>query len=76
MSSTAANAAAAAIDLKDMRLFREACYVDSKWVQAAGGGTVSVDNPATGEVIGRVPKLGANETRKAIEAAARAYATR
>src|SRR5467141_5234976 len=73
MSSTATNAAAAAIDLKDMRLFREACYVDSKWVQAAGGGTVSVDNPATGEIIGRVPKLSGAETRHAIEVANEAF---
>src|SRR6267378_1917509 len=73
MSSTATNAAAATIDLKDMRLFREACYVDSKWVQAAGGGTVSVDNPATGEIIGRVPKLSGAETRHAIEVANGAF---
>src|SRR6266436_2677585 len=73
MSSTATNAAAAAVNLKDMRLFREACYVDSKWVQAAGGGTVSVDNPATGEIIGRVPKLSGAETRHAIEVANEAF---
>jgi len=73
MSSTATNAVAAAINLKDMRLFREACYVDSKWVQAAGGGTVSVDNPATGEIIGRVPKLSGAETRHAIEVANEAF---
>src|SRR5229473_2852035 len=73
MSSTATNAAAAAVDLKDMRLFREACYVDGKWVQAAGGGTVGVDNPATGEIIGKVPKLSGAETRHAIEAANEAF---
>src|ERR1700740_1223355 len=73
MSSTATNAAAAAIDLKDMRLFREACYVDGKWVQAAGSETVSVDNPATGEIIGHVPKLSGAETRHAIEAANEAF---
>src|SRR6266481_5806630 len=73
MSSTATNAAAAAVDLKDRRLFREACYVDSKWVQAAGGGTVSVDNPATGEIIGRVPKLSGAETRHAVEVANEAF---
>ena len=73
MSSTATNAAAAAIDLKDMRLFREACYVDGKWVQAAGGGTVGVDNPATSEIIGKVPKLSGAETRHAIEAANEAF---
>src|SRR6266436_2063610 len=72
MSSMTTNAVAAAIDLKDMRLFREACYVDSKWVQAAGG-TISVDNPATGEIIGRVPKLSGAETRHAIEVANEAF---
>src|ERR1700758_436565 len=73
MSSTATNAAAAALDLKDMGLFREACYVNGKWVQAAGGGTVAVDNPATGEIIGKVPKLSGAETRHAIEAANEAF---
>src|ERR1700756_102106 len=73
MSSTATNAAVATVDLKDMRLFREACYVDGKWVQASGGGTVGVDNPATGEIIGCVPKLSGAETRHAIEAANDAF---
>src|SRR5246500_4643311 len=73
MSSTATNAAVATVDLKDMRLFREACYVDGKWVQASGGGTVGVDNPATGEIIGKVPKLSGAETRHAIEVANEAF---
>src|SRR5690349_21990948 len=73
MSSTATNSAVAAVDLKDMRLFREACYVDGQWVQAANGGTVGVDNPATGAIIGKVPKLGGAETRQAIEAANAAF---
>ena len=59
--------------LKDKKLFREACYVDGAWVQAKSGGTISVDNPAGGEIIGAVPKLGALETREAIEAANRAF---
>ena len=33
------------------------------------GATIEVDNPATGEIIGTVPKLGRAETREAIEAA-------
>src|SRR5271157_2961597 len=73
MSSTATNSALAAVDLKDMRLFREACYVDGQWVQAAGGATIGVDNPATGEIIGKVPKLSGAETRHAIEAANHAF---
>src|ERR1700741_3741756 len=73
MSSTATNSAVVTVELKDMRLFREACYVDGKWVLAAGGGTVAVDNPATGEIIGKVPKLSGAETRHAIEAANEAF---
>ena len=70
MSSSATNAIAPA-NLKDMRLFREACYVDGQWVQASSGSTCNVDNPATGEIIGHVPKLNGAETRHAIEAADR-----
>jgi succinate-semialdehyde dehydrogenase / glutarate-semialdehyde dehydrogenase len=58
------------IRLKDAQLFRQACYVDGGWVEAKA--TIDVDNPATGEIIGTVPKLGRAETRQAIDAAARA----
>src|SRR6187455_665508 len=61
------------VTLTDSTLFRQSCYIDGSWVNAQSGGTVSVDNPATGEVIGTVPKLGAAETRTAIEAADRAF---
>src|SRR5262245_12870173 len=64
---------AAGVSLKDPRLFREACYIDGAWVGARSGATVPVDDPATGAVIGTVPKLGAAETRDAIDAAARAF---
>jgi succinate-semialdehyde dehydrogenase/glutarate-semialdehyde dehydrogenase len=60
------------VQLSDSKLFRQSCYVDGAWVNAASGGTVAVDNPATGEIIGTVPRLGAAETRAAIEAAERA----
>src|SRR5260370_4871678 len=63
----------AASQLKDVRLFREACYVDGQWIQAASGQAIGVDNPATGEIIGKVPKLGGLETRRAIVAANRAF---
>jgi succinate-semialdehyde dehydrogenase / glutarate-semialdehyde dehydrogenase len=55
--------------LKDSRLFREACYVNGQWVRAKSGETFDVDNPATGEILGSVPKLGAAETREAIQIA-------
>jgi succinate-semialdehyde dehydrogenase/glutarate-semialdehyde dehydrogenase len=59
--------------LKDPTLLRQQCYVDGAWIDADSGGTVAVTNPATGEVIGTVPKLGVAETRRAIEAAAAAF---
>lgn len=59
--------------LKDPSLFRQACLVDGKWVEAASGKTLPVRNPATGEVLGTVPAFGAAETRAAIEAAHRAF---
>jgi succinate-semialdehyde dehydrogenase/glutarate-semialdehyde dehydrogenase len=61
------------VRLKDAHLFRQACYVDGAWVEGTGTGGIDVDNPATGEIIGTVPKLGRAETRQAIDAAARAF---
>src|SRR5690554_4876078 len=60
------------MQLKDLTLFRQQAYVDGAWVDADSGQTIAVNNPATGEILGTVPKLGAAETRRAIEAANRA----
>jgi succinate-semialdehyde dehydrogenase/glutarate-semialdehyde dehydrogenase len=62
------------VTLKDPGLFRQACYIDGAWVTAPSGATITVDNPATGEAIGTVPKLGAADTRHAINAATKAFA--
>jgi succinate-semialdehyde dehydrogenase/glutarate-semialdehyde dehydrogenase len=48
---------------------REQAYIDGHWCDADGGGTIAVTNPATGEALATVPKMGAAETRRAIEAA-------
>jgi succinate-semialdehyde dehydrogenase / glutarate-semialdehyde dehydrogenase len=66
-----AQAGLAALSLKDPKLFREQCYIDGAWV--GGANTVPVRNPATQEVLGTVPKLGAEEARRAIDAAERAW---
>ncbi|TCS34364.1 succinate-semialdehyde dehydrogenase/glutarate-semialdehyde dehydrogenase [Paucimonas lemoignei] len=58
-----------AIRLQDPSLLRQQCYIDGAWVDADSGGTIAVDNPATGAAIGNVPKMGGTETRRAIEAA-------
>ena len=55
--------------LKDPSLFRPQCYIDGAWVDADSGAKIEVNNPATGEVLGTVPKMGTAETRRAIEAA-------
>jgi succinate-semialdehyde dehydrogenase/glutarate-semialdehyde dehydrogenase len=57
------------LPLKDPDLFRQACLVGGQWVAADTGATLAVRNPATGAEIGSVPRLGAEETRRAITAA-------
>jgi succinate-semialdehyde dehydrogenase/glutarate-semialdehyde dehydrogenase len=64
-----ATTTAPAVTLKDPKLFRQACYVDGAWINAKAGATIAVDNPATAETIGTVPRLTAAETRAAIDAA-------
>jgi len=61
------------LELKDSALFRQSCYIDGAWCDADSGETVEVNNPATDKVIGTIPKLGAAETRRAIEAADKAW---
>ncbi|MDO6413320.1 NAD-dependent succinate-semialdehyde dehydrogenase [Sphingomonas sp. BIUV-7] len=57
--------------LAEAQLLREASLIDGIWIDAADE-WISVDDPATGEIVGRVPKLGARETEQAIAAAERA----
>ena len=61
------------MQLNDAKLFRQQAYIDGSWVDADNGKTINVNNPATNEIIGTVPKMGADETRRAIEAADKAY---
>lgn len=60
------------VQLSDPSLLREQCFVDGSWQDADNEGSIEVSDPASGEVIARVPKMGASETRRAIEAAERA----
>src|ERR671915_1390165 len=66
-----AQAGLPALPLKDPKLFRTQCYIDGEWV--SGSQTIPVVNPATGSPLGTVPKLGAAEARRAIDAAERAW---
>jgi succinate-semialdehyde dehydrogenase / glutarate-semialdehyde dehydrogenase len=56
--------------LEDAFLLREQCYVGGAWI---GSPTEPVQNPATGDLIARVPNLGAEEAMQAVEAASTAF---
>ncbi len=58
--------------IDDTELLRDRGYIDGAWAAADSGATFPVHDPATGEVLAEVPRMGAAETRRAIEAAAAA----
>lgn len=60
------------MQLNDPTLFRQQAFIDGRWRDASSGETLGVTNPANGQQLGCVPKMGAEETREAIDAAARA----
>ena len=55
--------------LSDPSLLKDKAYVAGEWVNSANGDTFEVRNPANLEVISKVPDLGLDETRKAIDLA-------
>ena len=61
------------MQLKNQALFRQQCYIDGVWADADSGETITVSNPANGEAVGTVPRMGADETRRAIVAAEAAF---
>ncbi len=61
------------LNLNDSSLLRQQAYIDGAWCDADDGKTVPVINPATGATLGTVPHLGAQETRRAIDAAQAAW---
>jgi succinate-semialdehyde dehydrogenase/glutarate-semialdehyde dehydrogenase len=58
---------------KTLPFQRDANLIGGEWVGADGGETLAVTNPATGEIVGHVPKCGAAETRRAVAAAQKAF---
>lgn len=61
------------MQLSDSELLRSRCYVDGRWIEADDGSRLDVVNPSTGAALTAVPKLGAAETSRAIDAAAAAW---
>ncbi|MGB6242850.1 MAG: NADP-dependent succinate-semialdehyde dehydrogenase [Castellaniella sp.] len=54
-------------------LLRQQAYINGRWCDADSAETISVSNPATGEILGSVPCMGVAETRRAIEGAQAAW---
>ena len=61
------------VRLADRSLLRDRAYIGGQWTAADSGKSFAVTDPATGAEITRVPDLGVEETRRAVDAAARAY---
>lgn len=57
------------MNLRDSSLFRQQAYIAGVWSDADNKQHIAVNNPATGDILGHVPKMGAAETRRAIDAA-------
>ena len=61
------------MELKNNALFKENCLIGGKWIESNSGEKIDVDNPANGEIIGKVPKCSTSETTKAIDEAQKAF---
>ncbi|MCP9759719.1 NADP-dependent succinate-semialdehyde dehydrogenase I [Aquitalea sp. S1-19] len=61
------------LNLKDPSLLKQQCYLNGEWLDADNGETIPVSNPATGEIIAQVPKMGRAEAERAVAAAADAF---
>ena len=55
--------------LRETQLYCPFAYIDGSWVAADSGEQINVTNPATGEPVGDIPRLGRAETERAIDAA-------
>ena len=55
--------------LKETQLYCPFAYIDGSWVAADSGEQINVVNPATQESMGDMPRLGKQETLRAIDAA-------
>src|ERR1700733_3636220 len=61
------------LTLKDPSLLKSDAFIDGGWHSADKGARFAVTNPATGQTIAEVADMTDSETRRAVEAAARAF---
>lgn len=62
------------LNLRRPDLFKQQCYINGQWLEADSKETIAVLNPATGETLGSIPKMGSAETSRAIATANSAFA--
>jgi succinate-semialdehyde dehydrogenase/glutarate-semialdehyde dehydrogenase len=63
------------MNLTDPTLLRNGIFVDGEWSTSDDETWIEVLDPATGAVVGKVPRAGRHETNRAIAAAERAFLT-
>lgn len=61
------------MQIRNQALFRQQCYLNGQWINSDKKLFFPVKNPFDDSILGQVPKCGAKETRRAIEAAATAF---
>ena len=61
------------MELNNKSLFKEKCFVNGLWVDGQNDKIIEVNNPATMEIIGKVPNFTADETKSVIEHADNAF---
>ena len=61
------------MELNNKSLFKEKCFVNGLWTDSKNGKTIEVNNPATMEIVGKVPNFTAEETKSAIDHADKAF---
>ncbi len=56
-----------------MELINQELFIDGQWVPSDSGETFDVINPVTAQPMGRAAKAGRSETKRALEAAEKAF---
>lgn len=57
------------LTLQDQTLFKQQCLINGQWLDANSNEVIDVNNPASNQIIGTIPKMGRDETKAAINAA-------
>ncbi len=61
------------MQLNNSKLFRQQSFINGQWINADNQKTFSVTNPYDQSILGNVPECGAEETKRAIQAASAAF---